>query len=321
MANVNKSLGKYRDWPQLEAISVAAVAAGSASDPAQDAVLCHLPDLSKAFLASSLNNGLSGSNPINRMWLRELSFTSGGSANTVGGATNNVTLFVNLYRLGVLQGILASYPLTVNTTITPAITGSTAAQTVAVASATGIVAGLALGIGSGSTFEIVYVQAVSGSNITAVFLNSHSGSAAATSILVPFEPVAFLPAFGPASTTSSSTVASGSHAMTPASMLGIHVGDSLLVDTVVSGVQETVVVTAVTNTTFTATFTNAHSGTNYPVVTALDAYGKPLLANGPRCEIRPHDVLTYNRVSNNSTGIATPVGLLQLEWVPSVIGE
>jgi hypothetical protein len=321
MANVNKTLGKYRDWPQLEAISVAAVTGGSAADPAQDAVICHLPDLTRAFLASSLNNGLSGSNPNNRMWVRELTFTSGASANTVGGATHNVTLFANLYRLGVLQGILASYPLTVNTTITPAITGSTAAQTVAFASATGVVAGLALGVGTGATFEIVYVQSVSGSNVTAVFLNSHLAGAAATSILVPFEPVAFLPAFGPATTTSSSTVASGSHAMTPASMLGIHVGDSLLVDTVASTVQETVVVTAVTNTTFTATFANAHSGSNYPVVTALDVFGKPLLANGPRCEIRPHDVITYNRVSNDTTGIATPVGLLQIEWVPSTIGQ
>lgn len=74
-----------------------------------------------------------------------------------------------------------------------------------------------------------------------------------------------------ASTTSTTTVAPGSVVVTPASMTGIAVGTNLLVDT--STAQETVTVTAVTSTTFTATFTKAHGPSSWaigPFVTTSD---------------------------------------------------
>ena len=58
-------------------------------------------------------------------------------------------------------------------------------------------------------------------------------------------------------TQTTSSIATGSQIVTPASMTGIHSGDTLLIDTGTS--QETVTVTGVTGTTFTATFTKAHT--------------------------------------------------------------
>lgn len=312
MARPNKSLN--RDWPQLESVAFAGLAAGSAADPAQDIILAALPDLTRSYLPSALNQGIQGDLPQNRMWLRAMLFTSQGAANTVGNATNNCDLRVNVWRNGVLQGCVAYYSFKVATTITPAIT-ATGVQTVALASATNVVAGMALGVDTAGAFEVVYVISVSGANITANFTKTHSGGVAATSILQPFVPIAFVPASGPATTTSSTAVTSGSTVITPASMYGIHVGDQLLVDT--GGSAEVVTVTAVTNTTFTAVFANAHSGT-YAVVTN-PATGS--LANGARFELRGGDVVSINRLSNNVTGLATPAGLAEIEWVPSVIGQ
>jgi hypothetical protein len=247
------------------------------------------------------------------MAVRQLSFTSQGSANTVGNATNNCVLRANVYRGGVLQGCLAYYSLAVNTTLGAAVT-ATGVQTVALTSATGVVAGMALGIDSSTSFEVVYVISVSGSNITAYFTKTHLTSVAATSILVPYQPIAFVSAAGPVNTTSGTAVSStGSHAVTPASMYGIHVGDALLVDS--GTTPEVVTVTAVTATTFTATYASTHLS-NFTVVTN-PASGA--LANGSRFELQGGDVVTINRISNNTTGLATPAGLAELEWVPSVI--
>ncbi len=62
-----------------------------------------------------------------------------------------------------------------------------------------------------------------------------------------------------ASTTTSGAITHGTAVVvTPGSMANIYVGTSLLIDTIASGVQETVVVTAVTGSTFTANFVNDH---------------------------------------------------------------
>jgi hypothetical protein len=61
-------------------------------------------------------------------------------------------------------------------------------------------------------------------------------------------------------TLSQSTISPGSQTVTPDSMVGITVGLSLLVDPETAN-SESVTVTAVTSTTFDATFANSHSGT------------------------------------------------------------
>lgn len=77
-------------------------------------------------------------------------------------------------------------------------------------------------------------------------------------------------------TTSTGNLASGTQTYTPAAMSGtiggvawkIQTGSVLLIDTVASGVQETVTVTSTASTTFTAVFANAHNGsvTAFPIV-------------------------------------------------------
>lgn len=62
------------------------------------------------------------------------------------------------------------------------------------------------------------------------------------------------------STTTSTTITAGSRTVTPASMTGIYVGQRLVIDSG-EATSESVVVTAVTSTTFTATFVNGYSGT------------------------------------------------------------
>lgn len=305
MSLVNKALGRRRDLPQIESAAYAALAAGSAADPAQDTVIAAVPQLIHSFLPGSFGQGLAGSLPVNRMAPRVVSFISQGSANTVGNATNNCELRVNAWRAGVLQGHVAFCSLAVNTTITPAIT-ATGVQTVAVASAANIFAGSALLVDSGGSAELVYVQTVSGSNITANFTKTHSGGVAATSALMPFRPVDFIIVSGANTTSSTAVGGAGSATITPASMHGIFVGESLAISGG-TGTAETVVVTAVTNTTFTATFAGAHSGT-YNIASA--SYAGPF-------ELQEGDVLSLQRISNNVTGLATPVGLIQVEWVPS----
>jgi hypothetical protein len=61
-------------------------------------------------------------------------------------------------------------------------------------------------------------------------------------------------------TTTTTTISAGSQVVTPASMTGIYVGQRLIIDSGAS-TSESVVVTAVTASTFTATFANSYSGT------------------------------------------------------------
>ena len=63
----------------------------------------------------------------------------------------------------------------------------------------------------------------------------------------------------PVNTTSATTISAGSQTVTPASMANIFVGTQLFFSGG-TGASETVIVTAVTGTTFTATFANGHSG-------------------------------------------------------------
>ncbi len=317
MAVIDKSLGRRRDWPLVFGASYAAVAAGSASDPAQDILVYSHPEMRHRLLPTGLPSKIVGSLPNNRMIVGETLLSSGGSANTVGNATNYADLRLNLYRLGVLQGCLAYYSLSVNTAIGTAIAAAGAGQTVTPTAMTNIVAGMALGVGSGSTFEVVYPYNLTSTTFTADFAQAHASTDAVTSILVPFQPIAMTPAIA-ASTTSSTAVSSaGSHAVTPASMYGIHVGDYLAISGG-TGTAETVQVTAVTATTFTATWANTHSGTYNIATTPQTTGNNTIVANEPFV-ILGGDVLALGRVSNNATGIATPLLQVAVELLPAGI--
>jgi hypothetical protein len=129
-------------------------------------------------------------------------------------------------------------------------------------------------------------------------------------------------------TTTSTAVASpGSVAITPGAMTNIFVGTQLLVDSGASA--ETVVVTAVTATTFTATFANTHSST-WNVVSAPLASVAYNLTSVTETALTPHqiaalkpnillpgDIITFQRVSNDSTGLASPAVTVQLDWAPA----
>jgi len=77
-------------------------------------------------------------------------------------------------------------------------------------------------------------------------------------------------------TTTTTTISAGSQAVTPASMTGIYLGQRLFIDSG-STPSESVVVTAVTASTFTATFVNAYSGTT--TVQAHVIYADEIVSN------------------------------------------
>ena len=76
------------------------------------------------------------------------------------------------------------------------------------------------------------------------------------------------------------SIAAGSRTITPVSMVGITAATPLLIDSLVSGLQEVVTPSAVTATTFTATFANAHTaGFSITGPNAPQAKGTALIAN------------------------------------------
>jgi len=126
--------------------------------------------------------------------------------------------------------------------------------------------------------------------------------------------------------TSTAVAAPGVVTITPAAMTNIFVGTPLLVDTGASA--ETVIVTAVTSTTFTATFANTHSST-WNIVSAPLAAVTYSSAPVTETALTPHqisaqlpnvllpgDILTFKRVSSNATGLASPALTVQVDWVP-----
>jgi len=73
--------------------------------------------------------------------------------------------------------------------------------------------------------------------------------------------VSFCAGYGPVTTVAANTSAGANQVVTPASMQGIYVGTVLMCEPGVAANREQVTVSAVTSTTFTATFLNAHTGT------------------------------------------------------------
>jgi septal ring-binding cell division protein DamX len=127
-------------------------------------------------------------------------------------------------------------------------------------------------------------------------------------------------------TTTTAVGAPGAVTITPAAMTNIAVGTQLLVD--VGASAETIVVTVVTATTFTATFANTHSGTwnvvSAPLasvayssapVTETALVPRQVAALAPNV-IASGDIITFKRVSSNATGLASPALTVQLDWAP-----
>lgn len=132
-------------------------------------------------------------------------------------------------------------------------------------------------------------------------------------------------------TTAPTTIVAGVAVVTPASMANIVVG-SQLVFSGGTGATETIVVTAITATTFTAVFVNGHSSTyaitSAPVLSVTFAVGTNLAAHTPTQlasslnsvmnRFQSGDVLTVARTSSDATGLASPVLTIQPEWVPLI---
>lgn len=101
------------------------------------------------------------------------------------------------------------------------------------------------------------------------------------------------------STTLGTVVTAGTHTVTPGSMLSIFAGAQLIVGTGVT--EEVITVTAVTTTTFTATFANAHAASD-AVIGATFPVGED---NNPF--FGQNEILTYLSNAQNDYLTACPV--------------
>lgn len=328
MSLIVPSEGRRRDWPQIEVAQVAALVAGSAADAST--LLAHLPDLTLTDLPLNLNEGIQGMQAINNSRVRQCSWVNN-AANRAGVALNNFDWRLNLYRKGVLQGVLAFYSMQVATTVAGAVS-ATGVQAVTPAAMTGIVPGTGLYVDSAGTPELVYVISTTATTFTANFTATHTGGFTVTTAALLNRPVVFVPAKAvQPGATLPSIAAPGSQAVTPnavnglSGMYGIHIGDWLRVDAGVANKDETVQVTAVTATQFTANFANSHAS-SATVASAGNpnspgGAGAPNSGQGDAFEIKGGDVLSLARLSNNVTGLASDAGILQVEWVPSRVAR
>jgi len=94
------------------------------------------------------------------------------------------------------------------------------------------------------------------------------------------------------STTSTTAITAGNFTVTPASMTGIVVNQPLVIDSIASTFQETVFVSAITGTTFTANFRYAHSS------------GCSIVLNVERQNFVVSDPTTYGLSASVATGPA-----------------
>lgn len=364
MARPDTWLGKHRDVPIVPTCYVPAGTAGSAND--FEHTLFALP-----ILAQGATSGSVSELPVNSQNVRFVLLTP--EANLTGAATNNFTFNVWQKRNGAI--LVNTTQLQVSTTssttitagngvvVTPAAmtnivvgsvlyfsggtgtaeyvtvtatTGSTftanfvnghsssytivngviagGGVVVSATSMTNIYVGSQLSISGGTgTAETITVSAVTPSTFTATFANSHAGAYTITS--APLATVAY------ATTSSSTTITAGVNVVTPASMASIYIGSQLNFSGG-TGSAETVVVTAVTSTTFTATFVNGHSG-GYAIAIselALVPHQLNVIVNSAQA-LLPGDIVTLARVSSNSTGLASPALHAELDLVPAGIGR
>lgn len=300
MADLRRSIGKAIDWPQVAQITFPTATAGSASDPVDTHVFV-LPSVARRFAPGNTTPPAVATRTRIEQIISEAMFSSQGTVNTVGNATNNADLRLNCYRGGNLQGALAYYPLKVNTTLgtvvqqtvaTTATTAVTSGSTVITpASVTGIVVDSYLSISGGTgTAEYVTVTAVTSTTFTASFSNAHSGTYNIATTAV--------------ATTASTAVTSGSTAITPASMVGIYAKQCLYIYGG-TGTPEYVNVASVTSTTFTATFANAQGGT-YNISSGAGSIGGQQPANASSILVDP---IAFGVVAASMTGIVANLAL------------
>lgn len=327
MTVIVPSEGRRRDLPMLEGAQVASAAAGSAADVST--IIAALTDLTLTDLPNNLNEKMQGDLPINASRLRQALWVNN-AANRAGNATNFYDFRVYNYRKGKLQGTLFYDSQQVSTTVAIAVT-VIGVQAVTPAAMTGIVPGSALYVDSAGTPELVYVISTTSTTFTANFTLTHSASFTVTSEHLQNWGIAFNPAKAIAAGATIPAIGStGSQAVTPnavnglSGMYGIHVNDWILVTDGAS--TETVQVTAVSATQFTATFANTH-GSGVGISTTgnpnyLGSSGGTFgSGGGDAFEIKGGDVLVLTRVSNNATGLASDAGLIQYDWVPSRVAR
>lgn len=161
---------------------------------------------------------------------------------------------------------------------------------------------------------LTFISAITGSNThncTFNFRQYRSGSLLATT------------------TASTAVSAAGSATITPASMAGIFTGQTLYISGG-TGTAENVIVTGITSTTFTTVFANTHSGTynivQAPLATITFASGTNASAFTPiqfarvPNTVQRGDVITIQRVSSDSTGLANPAFQAGFDWSSSGAG-
>ena len=226
-----------------------------------------------------------------------------------------------------------SYSNTINVTSVaylPATTTTVASkpsQAIAMASTTGIAAGdlvhlhslagnAATAAFSATTSEVVYVEAVT---LNTSITISPTKVFTSTYAVVPFSKDTFATAVTSTSAATAVTLTTGS------TTDNIFTGNVLYVWGGTGGTVDQFQVTAVSATNFTATPTYSHSGAY-----VINASGKTAVAsslgyapsnnttqlNEPYALI-PGDVLTVTRLSNNGTGVATPLLVVEAELVPA----
>lgn len=281
MPDLRKSVGKAIEWPIQSHAVFTDPTAGLANDTF-DTPITSLASVSHRFAPGAVVPP----NPTPRTRMQQVisaaAYTTKGSSNTVGNATNNADLRINVWRGGLLQGCTHYYPMRVNTTMgtvvqlpvaTTATTAVTSGSTVITpASVTGIVVDGYLSISGGTgTAEYVTVTAVTSTTFTASFSNAHSGTYNITTT--------------PVATTSSTAVTAGSVAVTPASMVGIYALQCLYISGG-TGTPEYINVVSVTSTTFTATFNNNQGG-SYNISSSAGSVGGQLPVNASSILLDP----------------------------------
>lgn len=305
MTKLGRILGSDTDLPVGIRINVPSAAAGSGADT--EVIIGSVPDLLHASPSNAKNGANLGSNA---MVVREVEFISGGASDTVPSAnTDYFEWRVNIYRKAAFYGSVAYLTTGVDTdTGASAVASANTTVSITPTSMTNIVPGSWLQVDTGAAAETIYVLSVNsaGTAFTAFFTKSHSAGVALVSLVPKKAPVSFVPVTG-GQVTSSTSVTAGSHAATVTSTRGFRVGDKVSI-TGGTGTAENVVITALTATTITATFANSHSGT----YTITNLTGTPF-------PVQAGDVLTLQRITTGSIGLASPIGVLQLDWAPAAL--
>ena len=315
MARISLMLGKNRDIKFSDTVDVPVTTAGSAADFEVPHFV--VPNLSAL---TPIPTGAAGDLVVNALQMRAIYLMP--AATITGNATNSVALSINVRRN---LGVNIPHAATIAsgaTVVTP--TAGSAMNNIQVGTRL-LVDTVASGVQ-----ETVAVSAVTATTFTATFANTHTFSSAVIPIVnSPTTPFMALPV----NTTSATTIVASTMAVTPLTMSNIVPGISLFISGG-TGTAETVVVQSVTATTFTATFVNGHSGAytityaplatiNYNATSVVTQQWNAALFIPPPFNniLLAGDIVTYQRTSNNVTGLALPLMTMEYEYVPARIGR